>query len=91
MNHVQVQLLNEKLVSTYVLSIKPKPLPTVASTNNPNIIVISIEEASAPHFKRKLQNTYKAMASMGFVEYKLHAAVSPTSSINFMTMLNGER
>ena len=89
MSHIQAQSLKDDVMNTYTLTIQPKPQPQIKVVS-PNILIITIAEASAPHFKRKLPKTYKEMTKMGFMEFKYHAAVSPTGSANMMATLYGK-
>lgn len=88
MTHIQIEQLDESILDKYFLSIVPQ-VHKSSPSEKPNIVVIAIEEASAAHFKRKLQYTHVAMSKIGFQQYDVFASVHPSSSMNFLAMLSG--
>lgn len=97
MSHVKVKLLSREnyspYIDTFALAIVPKNLPTTVGARNeqPNIVVICIEESSAHHLERHMRRTVRTMEEMKFMKFEKHADQSGNIDKNLLVLINGEK
>ena len=91
MNHVQVQS-DEEITDLYVLTAQPQPpspAPPLSQQQQPNIVVLCLEEVSSSYFQRNLPHVQSYMSQMGFRPYHMHSAISDKTVGNIAAVLNG--
>lgn len=73
-------------------SIRPKDLAklSVTSPSQPNVFVITLDEASSGHIQRKLPNSWKYLKNeMSSKAYPFYSAVNDQSVDNINSILSG--
>ena len=91
LSHIKIEFTDKTNIENYVLLVQPIEMPTPSSMDSPNIFVITIDEASAAHFKRKLRASYQYLTeTLKVIEFNKHAAVSESTHENMMALLAGK-
>ncbi|XP_012566932.3 uncharacterized protein LOC100215005 isoform X1 [Hydra vulgaris] len=90
MNMLEVVFFDESRATFFLLSIQPKDLPLPKLFLQPNIFMITIDEASAAHLQRKLKLSYRFIfEEMKSIFYKGYTPISKQTEQNLFAMLSG--
>ena len=86
---IQVSFVDETVKTEFALYVKPKPLPEILS-QQPTVIMLTLDQASAAHIKRKLPLSYKHMKEvMGMRDFNMYSAISSSSQKNMDALYTG--
>ena len=92
-NLMEYKMADRKTYSGFFSSIQPKDLNNfdLASPSQPNIFVITLDEASSGHIQRKLPKSWEYLLNeMKSQVYPFYAAILDQSVENINSMLTGE-
>ena len=91
-NILEFTMTDQITEKRFFSSIQPKDLGKISSTSpmQPNIFVITLDEASSGHIQRKLSKSWKYLQNeMSSQAYPFYSAVNDQSVDNINSMLSG--
>ena len=89
---LEFTMTDQKKQNGFFSSIRPKDLGKISLTSpmQPNIFVITLDEASSGHIQRKLSKSWKYLQNeMSSQAYPFYSAVNDQSVDNINSMLSG--